>query len=188
VPGAGQFGPGVLLGGEGGLGLGGVGKGGFPPGFQGAGDEPVFRFSGQEGALGAAGGVAGALGGQLGSPQGPVVAGGDLAGGGQRERDLGGGDRGEQGVSDGGVDGVGPYGAALGGDDVVAVGLGAGVAGMPALVLNAHALPAAAAVDDALAQGGALAGRAGAGAAAVGGQFLLVGLVVVPGDVSGASS
>jgi hypothetical protein len=42
------------------------------------------------------------------------VAGGYLVGGGEREFDLAGGDRGEQRVSDGGVDGAGPHGPALG--------------------------------------------------------------------------
>ena len=67
--GLGSSGRARALGGERGLGLGGGGERGLPPGFQGAGDQPVLRLAGQEGALGPVGVVAGALDGQFGGPQ-----------------------------------------------------------------------------------------------------------------------
>ena len=54
-----------------------------------------------------------------------------------------------------------------------------------AVVAGGHRPPAAAAADDALTQGVAFSGRAGAGVGAVGGELGLVGEVVVPAEVAG---
>jgi hypothetical protein len=143
----GQFGE---LGGPGGFCLGEFGEPGFPPGFQGPGDEPVFRLAGQEGAFGPVSVVAGALGGQLGGPGGPLAAGGDLAGGGDGQLQLGGGDRGVQRPGDGGVDGGGAGVLAASGGLPVRAGP-AGVVGAAVVVVADAHVPAAAAVDDALA-------------------------------------
>ena len=87
-----------------GLGLGEGGQLGFPAGLQGAGDEPVLRFGGVEGPFGAVGVVAGAFDGQLGGAAGAGAAVGDLVGGGERERDLVGVQRGQQPLGDDVVD------------------------------------------------------------------------------------
>ena len=50
------------------LGFGERGEFGLPPGFEAAGDEPVLRFDGVEGAFGPVGFVAGAFDGQFGGP------------------------------------------------------------------------------------------------------------------------
>ena len=94
--GAGQLGPGGPLCGERGLGLSEVGEPGLPAGLQAAGNQAVLRLAGQEGALGPFSVVAGALDGQLSGPHRPLAPGGDLLGGGQRQGDLRGLDRGQQ--------------------------------------------------------------------------------------------
>ena len=88
-----------------GLGLGEGGQAGLPAGLEAAGDQPVLRFAGVERPLGAVGFVAGAFDGQLGGPAGAVAAVGDLVGGGQRQRDLVGVQRGQQPLGDRVVDG-----------------------------------------------------------------------------------
>jgi hypothetical protein len=79
------------LGGQGGLGVGEFGEAGFPAGFQGAGDEPVFRFAGAEGPFGAVGLVAGAGDGEFGGAGSALAAVGDLAGRGDGQCELCGG-------------------------------------------------------------------------------------------------
>ena len=96
----GQAGPvrqrrqGVLGGCQGLPGVGERGELGFPPGFQGAGDQPVLRLDLAEGPLGAVCLIPGAFDGELGRAARPLVLAGHLAGGGERERDLLGGQRG----------------------------------------------------------------------------------------------
>ena len=63
------------------LGLGESGEPGFPAGFQAAGDQPVLRLAGAEGALGPVGVVAGAFDGEFGGPADPLVPAGHLVGG-----------------------------------------------------------------------------------------------------------
>src|SRR5437016_1781933 len=79
------------------------GEPGLPAGLQGAGDEPVFRLDGAERPLGPVGVVAGALDGEFGGPAGPLVPARDLAGGGQSQGNLAGGQRVQQRARDGGV-------------------------------------------------------------------------------------
>ena len=149
--GAGQLGLGGALRGERGLGVGQVGEPGFPPGFQGAGDQPVLRLAGQEGPLGPVGVVAGPLDGQLSGADRPLPPGGDLLGGGQRQRDLRGLDRGQQRGGDGLIDGVGADRPAQRRGDVVGAGVGALIAGVAVLVADLHGAAAGAAEHDALA-------------------------------------
>ncbi len=78
------------------FGLGEGGEFGLPPGFQVAGHQPVFRLDRVEGAFGAVGLVAGAFDGEFGGPADPPMPVGDLVGGGQRQRDLGGVQRRQQ--------------------------------------------------------------------------------------------
>ena len=133
----------------------GVGQGGefgFPPGFQCSCDQPVLRFDGVEGAFGAVGVVAGAFDGELGGAAEAVVPVGDLVGGGQRERDLGRVERGQQPVGDRVVDGGrGDRAARRGGEPV---GAARALVGRPlvAVVVGAHRLAAGPADDDALTQ------------------------------------
>jgi len=136
-------------GGQGGLGAGQLGEPRFPAGFEGTGDEAVLRFAGEECPLGAVCLVAGALGGEFGGAGGAVVAGGDLAGGGDGQLEFVGFDGGEQGPGDGVVDGGGAGVLAVRGGLLVGAGA-AGVVGAAVVVVHAH-VPAAAAVDDALA-------------------------------------
>ena len=128
LAGAGQLGLGGALRGERRLGVGQAGEPGFPPGLQGAGDQPVLRLAGQEGPLGPVGVVAGPLDGQLGGADRPLPPGGDLPGGGQRQRDLRGLDRGQQRGGDGLLDGVGADRPAQRRGDVVGAGVGALIA------------------------------------------------------------
>src|SRR5829696_9097111 len=137
-----------------------------------------------EGTLGPFRLVAGTFHGQLGGPDRPLAALGDLVGGGQRQRELVGGDRVQQRRGDRLVDGVGADRAAVGGGGVVGAGMVALVVAVAALVAGAHGAAAAAAEDDPLAQGEAFAGRAGPGVGAVGGQLGLDRQVVVPADVA----
>src|SRR6266566_3043511 len=65
-------------------GLGEGGEPGFPAGFQAAGDQPVLRLAGAQGALGPVGVVAGAFDGELGGAADPLVPAGHLIGSGQR--------------------------------------------------------------------------------------------------------
>ena len=78
------------------LGLGEGGESGLPAGLQAAGDQPVLRLAGAEGALGPVGVVAGAFDGKLSGAADPLVPVGDLIGSGERERDLLGGQRVQQ--------------------------------------------------------------------------------------------
>ena len=137
------------LGGQGGLGAGQLGEPCFPAGFEGAGDEAVLRFAGEECPLGAVGLVAGPLSSELGGAGGALAAGRDLAGGGDGQLEPSGFDGGEQGPGDGVVDGGGACVLAARGGLPVGAGA-AGVLGASVVVVHAH-VPAAAAVDDALA-------------------------------------
>jgi hypothetical protein len=84
------------------FGVGEVAERGLPGGFQAAGDEPVVRVDGPVSALGLGGGVADAF--DLASPlaQCCVMAGFECFGGGQAGLQGGRGERGEDGVHDGG--------------------------------------------------------------------------------------
>jgi len=103
------------------------------------------------------------------------------------------GEGGQQQCGDGGVDdGAGHVLADRGGvlDAVVLADVaGHGRAVVPAVVAHGHAAAAPAADDQALEQGGAFPGRAGLAVVAVrggvGGQCLLVDLVLRPGQVAG---
>jgi hypothetical protein len=92
---------------QGGFSVGELAEPCFPPGFEGAGDETVLRFAGQECPFGAVGLVAGAFGGEFGGAGDALAAGGDLAGGCDGQRELLWRDGGEQRLGDGVVDGGG---------------------------------------------------------------------------------
>jgi hypothetical protein len=109
-----------------------------------------------EGPFGAVGVVAGAFDGQLGGAAGAVPASGDLVGGGEGEGDLFGVQGGEEPVGDRVVDGVGADGAAGRGGLLVFAGVAFVGASAVAVVAGRHRPPAAAAADDALAEGVAL--------------------------------
>src|SRR5712691_9887274 len=161
---------GVLGGLQGLPGVGERGEPGFPPGFQGAGDQPVLRLNLAEGPLSAVGLIPGAFDGQLGCAAGPLALAGHLAGGGERERDLLGGEGLQQHAGDGVVDRVRGDAAAAGGFLAAAAGV-AFVAGPPvAVVAGCNRAAAAAADDDPLAQRGALPDRPAAAPCVVGGQ------------------
>jgi len=147
------------------------------------------RFSGSQawkGPFGAGGFVADPFDGQLGGPAATGPAVGDLVGGGQRQGDLVGVEGGEQPFGDGVVDGGGGDRPAGGRGHLVGARRRTLVGGVTvAVVAGGHRPPARPAGDDSLAQGVALAGRAGAGVGQVGGQAGTVGQVVVPADVAG---
>ena len=167
------------------LGVGERGEPGFPAGFQGAGDQPVLRLDLAEGPLGAVGLIAGALDGQLGCPACPLVLAGHLAGCGERERDLLGGEGLQQHGGDGVVDRVRGDAAAAGGFLAVAVGVAFVAGPVIAVVVGGHRPAAAAADDDPLAQRRALPHRPAAAPGVVGGQPRLDRQVLLPGDVAG---
>jgi len=86
------------------LGFSQGGKPGLPSRLQGAGDQPVLRLDLAERALCAVGRVAGTLDGELGRAADPLVPAGHLVGGGERERDLLGGQRVQQRTRDSIID------------------------------------------------------------------------------------
>src|ERR1019366_3132701 len=129
---------GVAGGGQGRFGVGEFDQACFPPGFQAAGPETILRFAGCVSACGSLRGVAGAFDRYLDGAQRAGSAVGDLAGGGQGQRELFGGDRGEQRGGDRVVDGGGAYRATVGGGYVVGAGSGAFVVGLPAGVAGTH--------------------------------------------------
>ena len=181
--GAGELGPGGRLGGQRGLGLGEVGEPGLPPGLQAAGDQPVLRLAGQEGALGAVSLVAGTLDGELGGPHRPLAPVGDLVGRGQRQGHLRGLDRRQQRGGDRG------RWCRRGPTRTAAWrrgrrGSGSIRSAAAVLVADLHRAAAGAAEHDALAQRGAFPRRAGPGVGPVGGQLRLVGQVFLAGDVA----
>ena len=166
---------------------------GVPVGFEGVGDEPVAGVDGQVAAAGLVGGVLGAL--DVRGAQGVGVFGvadelvADGEGGLERER----GEGVQQQAGDRGVDGSAGQVLAdrLGLADAVVLAhvVGHDRAVVAGVVPDGHAAAAGAADDEALQQGGAFAWRAGfavlAAGGGVGGQHLLVGLVLRPGDVAG---
>jgi hypothetical protein len=174
----------VAGGGQGGFGVGEFDQACFPSGFQAAGHETVLRFAGGVRAFGAFGGVAGAFDAQLDGAQraGPAV--GDLAGGGQGQGEVFGGDRGEQLGGDHVVDGGGAYRVAVGGGHVVGAGSGAFVVGLPAGVTGTHRPPARTTNHDALTQCGTFPRWAGTGVGGVAGELGLVSQEARPADVA----
>ncbi len=142
----------MLGGGQSLLGFGQSGEFGFPPGLQGARDQPVLRLHLGEGAFGAVGFVAGAFDGEFGGPAEALVPIGDLISGGQGEGDLGGIERLQEPAGDGGVHGGrGDGSAGWGGEPIGAAG--ALIGGLlPRAIGGAHWLAARAAGDDPLTQ------------------------------------